>query len=106
MEDREEALKALSPYLLRYHPAVAEEDLPQIPRNLRARIARAIEARLLDAPELYGVPLRGSLKGYRKLRVGDYRIVFKIVGEEVRILTVLHRKAVYERAAARTEWRP
>lgn len=78
-------------YLLRYHPAVAEEDVPRIPRNMRARVARALESRLTAAPEQYGVPLRGSLKGYWKLRVGDYRVVFKVVAGEVWVLTILHR---------------
>lgn len=93
-------------YVLRYHPAVAEEDVPGIPRNLQARVARAIESRLTTAPEQYGVPLRGSLKGYWKLRVGDYRVVFKAVGGEVRILTILHRKRVYEKATSRISWHP
>jgi mRNA interferase RelE/StbE len=71
-------------YVLRYHPAVAEEDIPALPGNLRAKIARAIETRLAGAPQRYGVPLRGTLKGYWKLRVGDYRVVFKVVADEVR----------------------
>jgi mRNA interferase RelE/StbE len=52
------------------------------------------------------VPLRGSLKGYWKLRVDDYRAVFKIAASEVWILTILHRKAVHEEALARVGWRP
>ena len=94
------------PYLLRYHPAVGEDDVPGIPRDLRTRVARAIEARLTTAPEQYGVPLRGSLKGYWKLRVGDYRVVFKVTAAEVWILTVLHRKTVYEQAISRISWPP
>jgi len=93
-------------YVLRYHPAVAEEDVPELPRNLRARVARAVEARLASAPHQYGVPLRGTLKGYWKLRVGDYRVVFKVVAGEVWIFTILHRSRVYEQATARTPWRP
>lgn len=93
-------------YLLRYHPAVAEEDVPRIPRNLQARVARAIESRLTTAPGQYGVPLRGSLKGYWKLRVGDYRVVFKVVAGEVWVLTILHRKEVYEKATSQISWRP
>ena len=94
------------PYTLRYHPRVAEDDLPGIPKNLRARIAHSIEARLTTAPEQYWVPLRGSLKTYWKLRVGDYRVVFKIAGSEVWILTILHRKAVYESVMTRLGWHP
>ena len=94
------------PYTLYYHPRVAEDDLPDIPVNLRQRLARSIETRLTTSPERYGMPLKGSLKGYWKLRVGDYRVVFKIVGSEVWILTILHRKAVYQAAMSRLGWQP
>lgn len=94
------------PYSLHYHPAVAADDLPEIPVNLRERLARAIQTRLTTTPERFGAPLRGSLKGYWKLRVGDYRVVFKIVGSEVWILTILHRKVVYEGIMTRLAWSP
>ena len=85
-------------YRLVYHHAVVEEDLPTIPPNIAARIARAIETRLTTHPEQYGAPLRGTLKGYWKLRVGDYRVVDRVVDEEVRILAIRHRKEVYRNA--------
>ena len=94
------------PYLLRYHPRVAEDDLPDIPANLHARIARSIDGRLTSDPARYGVPLRGTLKGYWKVRVGDYRVVFKIAGQEVWILTILHRRDVYDAVATRLGWVP
>jgi mRNA interferase RelE/StbE len=53
------------------------------------------------APEKYSEPLRRTLKGYRKLRVGDYRIVLKLAGEDIQILAICHLKDVYERM----EWR-
>ena len=84
------------PYVLAYHPQVVEEDLPLLPLNIRDRISRAIVARLASAPEQHGRPLKGTLKGYWKLRVGDYRVVFKIAGTEIWILGILHRKLVYE----------
>lgn len=94
------------PYTLHYHPRVAEDDLPGIPMSLRRRLARSIGTRLPVAPERCGAPLKGSLKGYRKLRVGDYRVGFRIVGGEVWVLTLLHRKAVYEAAATGVGWKP
>jgi mRNA interferase RelE/StbE len=90
-------------YTLRYHPRVADQDLKTIPAETRTRIARSIDARLTTAPERYGVPLAGSLRGYWKLRVGDYRVVFKIGSAQVLVLAILHRKHVYERASHRTE---
>jgi mRNA interferase RelE/StbE len=84
------------PFELRYHPDVRSIDLPLINTKLKNRIKNAIETRLATAPHQYGEPLRKTLKGYWKLRVGDYRVVFKIVGNEVRIFGIIHRKKVYE----------
>ena len=83
------------PFTLHYHPAVRVEDLPLIDRKTKDRIRKAIEERLRSAPHNYGEPLRKSLKGYWKLRVGDYRVVFKLVESEVWILAIRHRKSVY-----------
>jgi mRNA interferase RelE/StbE len=80
---------------------VAREDLPRIPPGLKARIARAIEQRLATSPERFAVPLRGTLRGYWKLRVGDYRVVFRIAGEAVLVLAIRHRRDVYGAAARR-----
>jgi mRNA interferase RelE/StbE len=82
-------------YQLRYHPYVKEKDIPKLSRNIQKRIRTVIEKRLLKAPEKYSEPLRRTLKGYRKLRVGDYRIVLKIQGTEILILGISHRKDVY-----------
>jgi len=77
-------------------------DIPLLDAKLRARIRNAIENRLTIAPHLYGEPLRKTLRGYWKLRVGDYRVVFKIAGEEVWILGIIHRKKVYEEIKKRS----
>jgi len=84
------------PFELRYHPDVKSIDIPLLDAKLRTRIKNAIEKRLTTAPHLYGTPLRKTLHGYWKLRVGDYRVVFRIVDEEVWILGIIHRKKVYE----------
>jgi mRNA interferase RelE/StbE len=81
---------------LKYHPDVKSSDLPRINVKMRERIRRAIESRLMVSPQEYGLPLKKSLGGYWKLRVGDYRVVFKVEGEVVYILGIRHRKSVYE----------
>ncbi len=86
-------------YTLSYHPFVKEKDLPKLDNKAKTRIKKAIESRLLMAPEEYGAPLRKTLKGYWKLRVGDYRVVFKVKGNEIIILAILHRKDVYDVAS-------
>ena len=94
------------PYRVIYHSAVLSEDLPSINRNLQVRIARAIEQRLTTEPSYYGEPLRHRLKGYWKLRVGDYRVVYQIIDQEVRVLRIDHRKDVYNFPVRRFIWRP
>lgn len=89
------------PFSLVYHTKVGEEDLSRIPINVQQRIARAIEARIAIAPAKYGSPLTGTLKGYWKLRVGDYRVIYKVVRSEVRILGIIHRKNVYKNVVMR-----
>ena len=84
------------PFELRYHPEVKAVDIPLLDAKIRIRIKNTIETRLTTAPHQYGEPLRKTLHGYWKLRVGDYRVVFKIVHEEVWILGIIHRKKVYE----------
>ena len=83
------------PFTLRYHPSVRADDLPLIDQKTKERIRKAIEKRLQIAPHEYGEPLRKNLKGYWKLRIGDYRVVFKVVSGEVWVIGIRHRKAVY-----------
>jgi len=53
----------------------------------------------MGEPELYGKPLRRSLKGYRKLRVGDYRVIFRIEKHFIKIFVIQHRsKNTYQLA--------
>jgi len=83
------------PFELRYHPDVKKLDIPLLNERIKKRIKAAIESRLVIAPQQYGEPLRKTLKGYWKLRVGDYRVVYKVIGSEVRILGIVHRSYVY-----------
>jgi mRNA interferase RelE/StbE len=78
-----------------YHPDVKGKDIPKLNGDIRERVKKAIENRLMVAPHEYGEPLRKTLRGYWKLRVGDYRVVFKLEGEEILVLGICHRKEVY-----------
>ena len=90
-------------FTVKYHPDVKNVDLPMINVKMRERIRRAIESRLMTAPQECGLPLRKSLRGYWKLRVGEYRVVFKIEGEIVYVLGVRHRKSIYEDVTGRNK---
>jgi len=89
------------PYNLLYHPAVLREDLKKIPSDAKEKIRHVIEARLMHDPVLTGKPLRQSLKGHRKLRLGDWRIIYRIERKNIIILKIGHRREVYHRAEKR-----
>ena len=84
-----------------YHRLVVRDDIPKLSREWKKQIQRAIEDRLMTSPDLYGKPLRRSLKGYRKLRVGDYRVIFKIEKNRLKILVIQHRSGAYAEAEKR-----
>jgi len=83
-----------------YHPGI-ENDISGLPKNIKTRVQKAIEQRLLADPIRYGVPLRRSLYGYRKLRVGDYRVIFKLDKDNIVVLKIGHRKEVYNKVYLR-----
>ena len=80
-----------------YHPDISRRDLPRISNDNKQKIKHSIEIKLTSAPEEFGEPLRRALKGYWKLRVGDYRVIYKMSGKIVIILRIGHRREIYER---------
>ncbi|MDO8659150.1 MAG: type II toxin-antitoxin system RelE/ParE family toxin [Candidatus Parcubacteria bacterium] len=88
-------------YEILYVDKVVKNDIPKISGVYKTRIKQAVENKLMTEPDLYGKPLRRSLKGYLKLRVGDYRIIFRIENKKVKIFAIAHRKMVYELISGR-----
>ena len=61
------------------------------------QIRRAIETKLTTHPFELGKPLRYSLRGARRLRVGDYRVIYRIEPPNtVLVMKIGHRREVYE----------
>ena len=78
-----------------YESRVIEDDIKRLSQRDKEQIRRAVEEKLTSSPEIFGKPLRHSLKGRRKLRVGDYRVIFVIEGNEVKVLAIGHRSDIY-----------
>ncbi|MBI2406501.1 MAG: type II toxin-antitoxin system RelE/ParE family toxin [Candidatus Harrisonbacteria bacterium] len=83
-------------FTIKYHYLVVTRDIPKLDTLMRKRIKADIEKKLVSHPETFGAPLRRSLNSYRKLRVGDYRVIFKIEQLTVRILLIAHRSVAYQ----------
>lgn len=84
-------------YEILYADKVVKIDIPKLSDSYKKRIKNDIETKLISKPELYGKPLRRSLKGYFKLRVGDYRVIYRIDSKKVKIFLIAHRSIVYGR---------
>ena len=81
------------------YKASVKKDLKSISPDNQYLIKKAIEEKLKSDPLKFGLPLRRSLKGYMKLRVGDYRIIYSIHKKTVTVFVIKigHRKEVYKK---------
>lgn len=84
-------------YRIEYLKSVVEEDIPKLSKPIRKRIKSAIEEKLTSHPIEFGKPLRYSLKGARRLRVGDWRVIYKIEPPDVVLVVKIgSRREIYE----------
>jgi len=72
----------------------ASRDLAKLPKDEARRILRRIERDLAKKAESFPV-LKGRFAGLRKCRVGDYRVVYAVIGQDVLVLRIGHRRNVY-----------
>ena len=82
-------------YKIEYLESVIKDDIPKLPKTEKKKIKEAIEKRLIKNPFHFGKPLRYSLKGCRRLRVGSYRIIFKVEANKILVVKIGHRKEIY-----------
>ena len=71
-------------------------DLKKLPKTEVVNILDKIEKDLTKNPHSYPM-LKGQFTGLRKYRIGDYRIIYALLGDDVLILRIGHRKEVYVR---------
>jgi mRNA interferase RelE/StbE len=83
-------------YTINVLPSAAR-DLGQLPRPISRRVGRAIDS-LADDPRPRGCEkLKVGTGNEYRIRVGDYRILYKVDDDEhlVLIVRVRHRREVY-----------
>jgi mRNA interferase RelE/StbE len=84
-------------YAVEFLPSAARQ-LASLPREVQRRIARSIDG-LKENPRPRGVKLLHAEERISRLRMGDYRVLYKI--EEDRLVIVVvrvaHRRESYRR---------
>ena len=73
---------------IKIHRLVVEEDFKKINKHDRHTILKTIYKKLSIAPEKYGSPLRSELKGYWKLKISHYRIIYRIEKNTIKVLVL------------------
>lgn len=71
----------------------------QLPPDTKRKVRAALAA-VLDEPNI-GEPLRDRLSGYRRIRIGRWRVVYRERAHVVEVLAIGPRATVYEDLLAR-----
>ncbi len=82
-------------YNITFKASVAK-DLKRISKQNTKRILDKIDEELASDPGRFPA-LSGSFAGMRKLRVGDYRVIFVIMDDDILVLRIQNRKDVYRK---------
>ena len=74
----------------------AVTDIGRLDAKIKKRIGNAL-LHFIDSPLRYAEPLTDSDLGSYRFRIGDYRVIFDIEGNDIVVLRVGHRKEIYKR---------
>jgi len=74
----------------------AERDIKKLESDTKDRIGKAL-LRYSEEPLKYAEKLSGPILGEYRFRIGDYRVIFDIEGNEIVVLRVGHRREIYKR---------
>ncbi|MBN2568788.1 MAG: type II toxin-antitoxin system RelE/ParE family toxin [Deltaproteobacteria bacterium] len=80
-------------YKIAFKKSVAR-DLKKIDKDQTDRILEKIGEELPEKAETFP-PLTGNFSGLGKFRVGDYRVIYSIVGDTALVLRISHRREAY-----------
>lgn len=67
---------------------ISGEDFRKIGRADQQRLIRTIRKKLTISPAQFGNPLAGDLKGFWKLKVAEFRVVYQIREDHVEVYVI------------------
>ena len=74
----------------------AVRDIDRLDSRVKNRIGTTL-LRFKDNPLQYAERLTNSALGGYRFRIGDYRVIFDIEGNDIVVLRAGHRKEIYKR---------
>ena len=73
---------------IKIHNLVTSDDFKRINKRDQNVILKTIYKKLSVSPEKYGSLLRSELKGYRKLKISHFRVIYRIEKKEIKVLVL------------------
>ena len=74
------------------------QDLKKLNQTTAKKIISKVKNHLIKDPLKLGTPLKGTLKGLYRYRIGGYRVIYVIdqAEKKIIILKVNHRRKIYK----------
>ena len=84
-------------YTLRLSKAARRALAETLPEQIAAAVWEFVSGPLLENPHRVGKPLRFGLEGFFSARRGQYRVIYRIVDDEVvvEVVKISHRSDAY-----------
>ncbi|PIV39222.1 MAG: hypothetical protein COS29_03685 [Candidatus Omnitrophica bacterium CG02_land_8_20_14_3_00__42_8] len=73
---------------IKFYPLVLRKDFKKIDPENQRQILRQIVKKLSINPEAYGKALSGELHGCWRLKIGDFRVIYRILKDRIEVLVV------------------
>lgn len=84
---------------------VFKKDFKKIDKTDQLKIIKTIRKKLTSKPQEFGKPLKGELKGFWKLRIGEYRVIYEIEKDKIIVYVIMvgyrRDKEAYKKAIMR-----
>jgi mRNA interferase RelE/StbE len=74
----------------------AVRDIEGLDPKIRERIGKTL-LRFKEDPSKYADKITDSALGTYRFRIGDYRVIFDVEGDNLVVLRVGHRREIYKR---------
>ena len=73
-----------------------DRDIEKLEPNVKDRIGKTL-LRYSEEPLKFAEKLSDPILGEYRFRIGDYRVIFDLQGNEIVLLRVGHRREIYRR---------
>lgn len=74
----------------------AIKDIEALEKNIKKRLGKTL-LRYEEDPLKYARKLTNSSLGTYRFRIGDYRVIFDLEGNDIVVLRVGHRRDIYKK---------